>query len=147
MNNIILLSIIDRLTNDNPNSLNNIKYIDRLKTGVKRDLEDLLNAKRPIILGLKVNDYPMAKNSILFYGLSDFSTQKTEDIVLNIKETIRTFEPRLENVSVEVINLESSNLSRYLIRANLKIEPHPIPISFDVDVDKYSSSYVLTNRE
>lgn len=98
------LSLIDRLIDYEQS------YIDQFRSGLRRDLEDLLNTNlraRSIPGDLEELD-----NSIINYGIvdlltSNLSTQSERQKVINrIKEVVEQFEPRLMNVSISEISTD-----------------------------------------
>ena len=98
------LSLIDRLIDYEQS------YIDQFRSGLRRDLEDLLNTNlraRSIPGDLEELD-----NSIINYGIvdlltSNLSTQSERQKVINrIKEVVEQFEPRLMNVSISEITTD-----------------------------------------
>jgi type VI secretion system lysozyme-like protein len=86
------------------------------------------------------------RQSLVTYGLPDFATFGADEKQLQraMEFAIATFEPRLTRVRVEV---EASDVDKYdrtlrfHIRAQLRVEPVPEPVSFDavlrVDTQKY----------
>jgi type VI secretion system protein ImpF len=114
-----------------------------LSAAVARDLDWLLNTKRWLPDDLAA--FPEASHSILTYGLPDLSTYSWRNpgdahaIARLIEETIRRFEPRLRERSVQVTPLPSNDADdfklRFRIDATLEVEPIRVPVSFDTDVD------------
>lgn len=98
------LSLIDRLIDYEQS------YIDQFRSGLRRDLEDLLNTN------LRARSIPgnldELDNSIINYGIvdlltSNLSTQSERQKVINrIKEVVEQFEPRLMNVSISEISTD-----------------------------------------
>ena len=146
-------SILDRLIDLEPGvSHEPVQHrflsLGQAKASVVRDLENLLNTKRSILV-------PSAEcrevNSSLFvYGLQDFTTQNPKSPMVRqqlrqqIERTISRFEPRLRNVKV---NLEASaqnerNL-RFRITALLMADPVTEPVTFDTYFDVNRGEYLI----
>ena len=120
-----------------------------LRQAVHRDLEALLNARRPwrsvpsSCAGLRV--------SPLGYGIPDFTagafneTAQREALRLVIEETVRRFEPRLADVAVTVTD-EAHALRPTLhlrISARLLVLPAPEPVRFDTALDPATATLTL----
>jgi len=146
-------SILDRLIDLEPGvSHEPVQHrflsLGQAKASVVRDLENLLNTKRSILI-------PSAEcrevNSSLFvYGLQDFTTQNPKSSMVRqqlrqqIERVIARFEPRLKNVKV---NLEASarnerNL-RFRINALLIADPVAEPVTFDSYFDVNRGEYLI----
>ncbi len=139
-------SLLDRLldarpdqTTDRPRSA--AQTVAELRAAVERDVEALLNARRP---WRSVEEaWPALRVSPLGYGLADFTAgafndgTEREALRLAIERAIRRFEPRLSRVQVSLA-ADGAPLSATLalrIDALLLIEPQPEPVSFDTFVD------------
>lgn len=132
-------SVLDRLSAEvRDSSSGGLRVgVRELKQKVRRDLEWLLNSRR--IVGPQVDEMEEVRRSILGYGLPDFSSlsqrsQMDQRLIGElIVETIRTFEPRLGALKVELIPSERIDdfRMRYRIDAVLHIEPIREPITFD----------------
>lgn len=134
-------SIIDRLIDYEPertqeSSKSTQQSISELKSSVKRDVEWLLNTRIPH--DLVPEGLTETKNSIAAYGLPDFVGMSTEDsesrklLLQNMENTLRVFEPRLDNLRVtmkEVDVVERGVV--FQIEGDLQVEPSPEPIVFD----------------
>jgi type VI secretion system protein ImpF len=117
-----------------------------LKESIRRDLEDLLNTRRP--LARELEGYDLARSSVVNYGLEDLSSfypssgNSAQDIQQAVRRCIAEFEPRLVGVSVVV---ENSDPNRHEIRlhieATLPIYPSAEKVSFDSMLDVASGIY------
>jgi type VI secretion system protein ImpF len=150
----VLSSLLDRLrdarpeqTGDRPRTPN--ETVSDLRKAVRRDVEALLNARRP---WRSVPDgYPVLRLSPLGYGISDFTAgafndPKQQEILREEIETaIRRFEPRLSRIYVQIVEdpvpLKATLVLR--IHAHLQIDPVPEPISFDTMIDTTTADVVL----
>ena len=148
--------LLDRITDDFPgNVLGNSTQtfsLDQLKASVARDLEALLNTRCALTAGV-VNDLPLAKKSVLRYGIDDFSSRSLasvadrEFICIAIRSAIADQEPRLRNVDV---GLESDTESgpgyrlRFNIKALLHIHLAAEPVVFDAVLQTGSQRYLVS---
>jgi type VI secretion system protein ImpF len=123
--------------------------VELLRRSVHRDLEALLNARRP---WRSVPDTtPALRLSPLGYGMPDFTAgafnerRQRDALRLEVEETIRRFEPRLTQVQVQLA--DDGDLLRATLRlridALLRVDPAPEPIVFDTVVDTTTSDVTL----
>jgi type VI secretion system protein ImpF len=149
------MPLLDRLTDAEPDlpldrPVSPLETVEQLRRAVHRDLEALLNARRP---WRSVPDNLAAlRLSPLAYGMPDFTAgayndrQQREVLRGEIEETIRRFEPRLTRVQVRLSDdgsLLRSTL-RLSIDALLLTHPAPEPIVFDTTVDTTTADVVLS---
>jgi type VI secretion system protein ImpF len=149
-------SILDRLIDLDPRTSaeapkSRVGSLDELKQSVRRDLESLLNARRPVF-GIE-EDLEEANRSVAVFGLPDFTAlgaknpAEQERISREIENAIEVFEPRFFDVSV---NLEPvSNVDKQLvfrIEASLDVEPTPEPIIFDTVLQFGSGQFAVVER-
>ncbi|MCJ7495435.1 MAG: type VI secretion system baseplate subunit TssE [Deltaproteobacteria bacterium] len=147
-------SILDRLIDLEPGvSREPVQYrflsIGQAKTSVARDLENLLNTKRSVLvppIGCRE-----VNSSLFVYGLQDFTSQNPKSSMVRqqlrqqIERVISRFEPRLKNVKV---NLEMSTQSernlRFRISALLVVDPVSEPVTFDTYLDVTLGAYAVS---
>ncbi len=129
-----LASVLDRLLDDAPGE--RVDQPERpgqalriLKESVRRDLEHLLNTRRPLVSippGLK-----HVERSLVRYGIPDFAGVREDvqsdirNLARQIEKAIRDFEPRLTEVRVDPVETAQGidrNL-RFQIRATLRVTP------------------------
>jgi type VI secretion system protein ImpF len=142
-NSAVTLSVLDRLTDSDPKSptveaaLSRAESVRVLKTGVRRDLEWLLNTRRnPDDPGASRTE---TENSLYNYGLPDFSAysiaspKDQSKLVKVLQAAVKTFEPRMANVHVVPLEVSSTGLRTLRIRIEglLLMDPAPEHISFD----------------
>lgn len=147
-------SVIDRLCDARPDQdrdrpLQAADTVAGLRAAVIRDLEALLNARRP---WRSVPDrYPLLRTSPLGFGLTDFTAgsyndpEQQEVLRAEVEEAIRQFEPRLTDVQVRLVQ-DPAPLSATLalrVDALLMIEPAPEAVSFDTVVDVTTADVLL----
>jgi len=120
--------------------------VEELKQSVRRDIEWLLNSRRPL---LDLTDLPEARTSILAYGLPDLtlfsgSSSDCQRICTLIEEALRAYEPRLQPRSIKVTHAtarEDSHVRLHFnIHALLNVDPVREPISFDTSVETASGA-------
>ena len=133
-------SFLNRLT-DPELPDNRCRYsLSQTETSVMRDLEELLNTKRPregFFAGLAE-----VEHSIANFGLRDIthvngnSADERHRFAAHVREVIESFEPRLTNVNVSVRHLDEvkAELAQgfklgaiyFRIRATLNVDPTPV---------------------
>lgn len=123
--------------------------IEQLKDSIARDLEALLNT-RIAIPSRKFDDYPLARASILNYGLSDFagmclsSTEDREAICASLKSAIEIHEPRLTDVSASLEpSADGVNRLNFVISARLVLHPEAEPVNFNAVLQPSSLHYSI----
>jgi type VI secretion system protein ImpF len=150
----VAMPLLDRLTDAEPDRpedrpVSPLEAVEQLRRAVHRDLEALLNARRP--WRSVPDDRATLRLSPLGYGMPDFTAgayndrQQREMLRGEIEETIRRFEPRLTRIQVRLSddgNLLRSTL-RLSIDALLLTHPAPEPIVFDTTVDTTTADVVL----
>jgi type VI secretion system protein ImpF len=139
----ITQSLLDRLMDDEPDRAiemaeNEERALARCKLGLRRDLEGLLNSKRPLLP--LVDDLDGLDKTIVAFGLSDISTEDfsspgVRDRVRRMVATcIRDHEPRLSNVGVEVDDAPTSRGMRFRITAVLTVARTSESVVYDASV-------------
>jgi len=122
---------------------------EKLYRAVLRDLEDLLNTRRT------AGNLPAAldevSNSIVAYGLPDISSAEAgstgarQDIASAIRAVIDRFEPRLQDVSVILVNPEDDIVRqsvKFRVDARLAVDPYP-DIAFDTILEMGTGHYMV----
>lgn len=134
-------SILDRLIDLEPRTRSEsadraARHLVDIKKALRRDLEWLLNTKRPPIPAL-ARPGPLA-DSVLGYGIPDLSAlslanlHDRERLRRMLQEAVARFEPRLTGVSVTLVEGRRDERSlHFRIDGLLDIEPHPEVVSFD----------------
>lgn len=150
------ISLVDRLTDLEPKSrveapLTPPQAVRVLKSGLRRDLEWLLNSRRRI--GEPPEGAREVPASLYLFGLPDMSGRQVgihrqqDELAREIEKAIAIFEPRLKNVSVRAFDATSvSRTLRFQIDGLLKIEPGNERISFDTTLELASGSYRVESR-
>jgi type VI secretion system protein ImpF len=148
----INLSVLDRLVDFEPEikaepPVSRSKALRQVKQALRRDLEWLLNTRRAFEVP---DELPLLADSLLAYGLPDFSNVTVKDagdqynLTRALETALRRFEPRLEDVVVSVANSSALERAfRFRIEARLRIDPVPEPISFDTTLQLGSGNFAV----
>jgi len=154
LNGPITLSLLDRLLDEEPKSraevpLNFSKSLAKLKLGLQRDLENLLNSRRNPV-ELPESCVETAK-SVYMYGFPDISSVSSnffydEGLLLAvIEQTLATFEPRLYDIQVSLLPPSgTTRVLRFVIEAMLRIDPTPEHVVYDAALELTSGEYQVT---
>ena len=152
----VKLSVLDRLIDTTPDTerdrpMSATEALAVLRKSVRRDLEALLNGHRRF--RSVPARYAALYASNMMFGLPDFSAsarnaqEAREELRREIETTIRTFEPRLMQVSVllqPVEDMGALGTLRFRIEALLHADPAPEPISFDTTLDAATADIVVS---
>ena len=143
---LVTQSVLDRLMTVEDWPANRAQSLRYFRDALKRDLEWLLNTRRPPIPALE--DYDAAKASVINYGLPDItslglsSASDHRRLRVAIEESIRNFEPRLTDVRVTLEGAETVNRRlRFHIEGSMKLDPAPEEVSFDTVLELTSGEY------
>jgi type VI secretion system protein ImpF len=150
-------SLLDRLLDREPKVRaeaisSQAQSLRDLKASIRRDLEFLLNSRRPPV------DMPEGiqelNHSVYYYGLPDISglavsSSKDQKIMVNmIERAIADYEPRLTNVAVSIQPaVGKARVLRFQIEALLMIEPAPERITFDTKLELTSGEYSVEGKD
>lgn len=147
-------SLLDRLIDEEPGlSMESVQYrllgFGQIKAAVTRDLENLLNARRNIMV--PPDAFEELNKSLFVYGLQDYTAQNPrsptakQQLRLDVERTIARFEPRLRNVTV---HLEApgpnERVLKFRISALLVIDPVAEPVTFDTYFDVNRGEYIIS---
>lgn len=147
-------SLLEKLMDDDPRSpasgTIDLLTMEQVKDSVARDLEALLNS-RLVFSRERLKDYPQCQNSVLSYGLNDFSSLSLANsydrafICQSLEQTINAHEPRLQNVHA-ALELDDETVSglRFAISALLVIHPAQEPVSFDALLQTSTLQYTVS---
>ncbi len=137
------LSIVDRLLDEERPS------VQAFRDGLRRDLEDLLNTEWRVTGWSE--DLTELDSSLLNYGIMSLATinlsteQRRAQVVKEIGDIIRRWEPRLKDMRVSLLpNIDSGDRSlRMRIDAEVIIDASPEAMVFDTVIDPVANSIVL----
>lgn len=146
-------SLLDRLLDEAPLQALEASTpqvsLDQLKDAVVRDLEALLNAR----CGLQrdaLSRHPQAQNSILSFGMLDFSsmslanTDERDAICRAIETAIRSHEPRLKNARVNLAEEADGKRLMFNIHALLVANPAREPVNFNATLHPSTQLYSVS---
>lgn len=133
------LSLLDKLTDSGSNT--RMGRLSQLRQSVRRDLENLLNAK--VRWHIWPARFEQLDQSLLNYGLPDFSSlaagsaEGREQLCRWVRDAIRRFEPRFMSVQVALIDDDdpATRVMRLRIHALLGVEPTPERLVFESEVE------------
>jgi len=147
-------SILDRLIDLEPGvSREPVQYrflsIGQAKTSVARDLENLLNTKRSVLV--PPTGCREVNSSLFVYGLQDFTSQNPKSPMVRqqlrqqIERVISLFEPRLKNVKVTLeTSVQNERNLRFRVSALLVVDPVAEPVTFDTYLDVTRGAYAVS---
>jgi type VI secretion system protein ImpF len=153
-NDALKPSLLDRLIDDEPgvsHEPGHHRYVSlaRIKAAVIRDLENLLNTRRNILI--PAESHQEVGSSVFVYGLRDYTAQNPKSpsarqhLRLDVERTIALFEPRLRNVTVHLDSPDPNERNlRFRITALLVAEPVTEPVAFDTFFDANRGEYYIT---
>jgi type VI secretion system protein ImpF len=147
--------LFDRLTDDPGSPKDGVRMtlsVRELERTVVQDLEALLNTRRTVDAAL-LDAHPHARQSVLGYGLEDFSSLSVsgsndrDRICRRLEAAIVTHEPRLKRVQVTIdANSSSAQQLRFSIKALLCVSPLQEPVDFDAVLDATTQHYDITAK-
>jgi type VI secretion system protein ImpF len=144
--NVVTQSVLDRLFATDEVPATRAQSLRAFKDSLKRDVEWLLNARRPPIEQLQ--QYPLAASSVINYGLPDVNSLSASSgrdqhtLIVTIQKALRNYEPRIANAKVFLSRTELANRSlRFLVQGQIMLDPAPEEISFDTVLELTKGEY------
>jgi type VI secretion system protein ImpF len=143
-------SLLDRLTDDEPTRRvepreKRVLSPSQLRESVRRDLTWLFNTTQLAATLSEIEDHPLARGSVLNFGIPDLTGRTASAIDLPalerlLRQAIWDFEPRLVRSSVVVRGLldareMSHNALSFTIEADLWAQPVPMRLTLRTQVD------------
>ncbi len=138
-------SILDRLLDDAPDLSVDPPRTRQAQTrdvlaSLRRDLEALLNTR--CCATTPPAGLPQLRRSLLCYGMTDFvgtnmsSTESRRMFASGVETALHEYEPRLQTVSVSVLDPRESaeRVLRLRIEATIVLEDSPVPVLFTSSV-------------
>ena len=135
------LPLLDRLIDKEPGGppelpLGESQYLEQLRLGVSRDLQDLLNTR--IRWSPTTGDVSSTDDSLIDYGLPDFTSASlnlaydTGALKAAMLRAISVFEPRLTAVKIHTITdaWHLDRVFRFRIEAVLLVERQRVTVQF-----------------
>jgi type VI secretion system protein ImpF len=139
------LPLLDRLLDDEPKikseaPLTRSASLARLKTAVRRDLENLLNTRRTPDF-IPEGSVEILR-SVYYYGLPDITSMPANflyeqtKLLQSIETAVKTFEARLDGVKVSLVPVAGqSRVLRFVIDGMLRIDPLPEHVVYDASIE------------
>ncbi len=148
----VTLSVFDRLIDQDikvrmeapPTRLQSMRD---LKASVRRDLEWLLNTRKPL------DEPPEGASelvkSVYNYGLPDITSMSVSSmddrkrLVRVMENALTAFEPRLANLKVRWVpsSEEKTHILRFVIEGFLRVDPAPEYVTFDTVLETVNGSH------
>lgn len=153
----VLGSLLDRLTDETPREpadphISREESARRFRQSVLRDLDWLLNTRRTVRIATSDSE---VHASVYEFGLHDFSGMSSsmadwrEVLLADVRDTLRRFEPRLANVTVELSDSAANPASqqvRFVISGTLLMDPSPEQVVFDTLLELSSGEYQVESQ-
>jgi type VI secretion system protein ImpF len=153
-------SLLDRLTDDEPDKLNEAREqrvlsLNKLRVCVLRDLAWLLNTGK-LEAVQNLDDYPLAVHSVINYGIPDLtgttlSGTNVVNIEQQVKQAIWDFEPRILRDSLRIkISLAEKQMNHnsmaFFIEGDLWAQPLPLPLYLRTALDLETGNMEITDK-
>jgi len=154
----LLPSVLDRLLDDRPGVgeepvASRPQNLRALKRSVARDLEALLNTRQEALDELP-EELVEVSRSIITYGLPDFTSFNlgaTDDrgrVRRCLEDAVTRFEPRLRRVRVSIEPPRPhERVLRFRVDAQLRTDPSPEPVTFDMVLQLHTQEYVVQRQD
>ncbi len=142
---LVTQSLFDRLCDVDDWPTTRQHSMRMYRESVKRDVELLLNSRRSPIPRLL--QYPRAAGSVMNFGLPDMnsfggSSADHNALMMAILQTLRNFEPRIQNVKVFVVRQETLSRSlRFHVEGKLQFDTTVEDIQFDTVLELTRGEY------
>jgi type VI secretion system protein ImpF len=145
---LVTQSVLDRLMDVDDWPATRAQSLRYFRETLKRDVEWLLNTRRPPIEN--IGKFERARATMLNYGLSDItalgwsSALDQKRLRKALEQCLHEFEPRLADV---VVTLQESQTAdrrlRFHVQGLMRINPAPEEISFDTVLELSSGEYTV----
>jgi type VI secretion system protein ImpF len=151
------LPLLDRLLDDEPKikteaPMTRSASLARLKTAVRRDLENLLNTRRTPDL-IPEGSVEILR-SVYYYGLPDITSMPANflyeqtKLLQSIETAVKTFEARLDGVKVSLVPVVGqSRVLRFVIDGMLRIDPLPEHVVYDASIELTSLEVSISGED
>jgi type VI secretion system protein ImpF len=151
------LPLLDRLLDDEPKikteaPMTRSTSLARLKAGLRRDLENLLNTRRTPDF-IPEGSVEILR-SVYYYGLPDITSMPANflyeqtKLLQSIETAVRTFEGRLDGVKVSLVPVaDHSRVLRFVIDGMLRIDPLPEHVVYDASIELTSLEVSISGED
>lgn len=143
---LITQSLVERLTQREPWPETRSASIALYRDSLKRDIEWLLNTRKPVIAELE--DLPLTAASVLSYGLPDIHSfdnsggKDSNALIRALEECIRIYEPRILHPRVYLTRPDPLSRSlRFHLEGRVNYEDMEEEIKFDTVLELISGEY------
>ena len=142
---LVTQSLLDRLCDVEDWPATRANSMRMYRESVKRDVEYLLNSRRPPIP--QMQQYAKAAASVANYGLPDMNSysgsgNEHNSLLMAILQTLRNFEPRIQNVRVFLVRSDTLTRSlRFHIEGRLQFDTTVEEIQFDTVLEITRGEY------
>ena len=143
---LITQSLVDRLTDTEQWPETRAASIAMYRESMKRDLEWLLNTRKPVIPELEM--YPVTAASVLNYGLPDLHSfdgsggREHNALTVALEKCVRTYEPRISQPRVFLTRTDLLSRSlRFHIEGQILFENMEEDVKFDTVLEMLSGEY------
>jgi type VI secretion system protein ImpF len=123
--------------------------MDRYKDAMRRDLEWLLNTRKPVMPILE--EFPQVTNSVFNFGFPDlhnFDNAQGHDkdaVSLALEKCIRIFEPRISQPRVSLTRSDTLARSlKFRIEGKIRYDDAEEDIKFDTVLELISGEYEVS---
>ena len=143
-------ALLDRLIDEHSDRAgDDLPSLSRLKEGLRRDLENLLNTRRRFLR--PPSDLDQLNESLLNYGMDDLtnesvnSPQFRHDFVIMVEDVLRRLEPRISQFEVVLLDNPDpiDRTLRFRIVGNVNLGGDRHELQFDSHVDPVSAGIVV----
>ena len=151
------LPLLDRLLDEEPKirteaPMTRSASLARLKTAVRRDLENLLNT-RSTPDSIPEGSVEILR-SVYYYGLPDITSMPANflyeqgKLLQSIETAVKTFEGRLDGVKVSLVPVVGqSRVLRFVIDGMLRIDPLPEHVVYDASIELTSLEVSISGED
>ena len=143
---LITQSLVDRLTQTDQWPERRASSITMHRDSMKRDLEWLLNTRKPVIPELE--RFPLTSASVVNYGLPDLHSfdgsagREQNALTAALERCIRTYEPRISQPHVFLTRTDILSRSlRFHIEGQITYENMDEEVKFDTVLEMISGEY------
>lgn len=154
----VRLSVLDRLIDESPRAGTDApvrwsQSVSSLKAALLRDMEWLLNTRQ--VAEPAPESLTEVCASVYHYGLPDIASLRgqrevvSDELLHEIEEAIRLFEPRLMAVRVTPARSEDETLRqiRFTVEGLLRLDPNPERVVFDTVLDSSSGKIMVAGAD
>jgi type VI secretion system protein ImpF len=151
------LPLLDRLVDEEPKikteaPMTRSASLARLKTAVRRELENLLNT-RSTPDSIPEGSVEILR-SVYNYGLPDITSMPANflyeqtRLLQSIETAVKTFEGRLDAVKVSLVPVAGqSRVLRFVIDGMLRIDPLPEHVVYDASIELTSLEVSISGED